>query len=70
MTSAFAAAGDLDKVAGRDGRKDGRKAYEGAYLIPMGKIAQPSKYAVDERLGKELDETTREVLKEMGLYYY
>ncbi|KAJ3860456.1 hypothetical protein EV359DRAFT_49073, partial [Lentinula novae-zelandiae] len=57
MTSAFAAAGKETK----------RKMYEGAYLTPVGKISKPSENAMDERLRNELYETTKEVLKEMGL---
>ncbi|KAF8166220.1 NAD-P-binding protein [Pholiota molesta] len=58
-TSAFAAAGK--KV------KEERVAYKGAYLVPVAKLAEPSSSARDDRLAKELDETTREVLKELGV---
>jgi hypothetical protein len=58
-TSAFAAAGK--KV------KEETAAYKGAYLVPVAQLADPSSSARDERLAKELDETTREVLKELGV---
>jgi hypothetical protein len=59
MNSAFAA-------AGQDIKKD-RAPYKGAYLMPVGKITQPSKAALDDRLATELYDTTKEVLSEMGL---
>ncbi|KAF8156425.1 NAD(P)-binding protein [Pholiota molesta] len=58
-TSAFAAAGK--KV------QEERATYKGAYLVPVAKLAEPSSSAKDERLARELDETTREVLKELGV---
>ncbi|GAW07037.1 NAD-binding protein [Lentinula edodes] len=61
MTSAFAAAGK--EVAAE------RKRYEGVYLVPMAKIAEPSSYAKDERLQRELYETTVEVLEDIGVVF-
>ncbi|KAF5318543.1 hypothetical protein D9619_010894 [Psilocybe cf. subviscida] len=59
MNSAFAA-------ASQDIKKD-RAPYKGAYLMPVGKITQPSKAALDDRLASELYDTTKEVLSEIGL---
>ncbi|KAJ4498473.1 NAD(P)-binding protein [Lentinula lateritia] len=61
MTSAFAAAGNA--VAAE------RKRYEGVYLVPMAKIVEPSSYAKDERLQRELYETTVEVLEDIGVVF-
>ncbi|KAF9477152.1 NAD-P-binding protein [Pholiota conissans] len=58
-TSAFAAAGKAVK--------DDVKKYKGAYLVPVAKLAEPSASAKNERLAKELDETTRAILKEIGV---
>ena len=41
--------------------------YKGGYLVPMGKLSEPSKKAQDEDLAKELWETTERLLKEWGL---
>ncbi|KAF5318544.1 hypothetical protein D9619_010895 [Psilocybe cf. subviscida] len=59
MNSAFAA-------ASQDVKKD-RAPYKGAYLMPVGKITQPSKAALDDRLASELYDTMKEVLSEIGL---
>ncbi|KAF8830928.1 hypothetical protein HHX47_DHR1000257 [Lentinula edodes] len=67
MTSAFAAAGREVAAARESTDETKRKMYEGAYLTPVGKITKPSENAMDERLRNELYETTKEVLKEMGL---
>ncbi|KAF9014141.1 NAD-P-binding protein [Cyathus striatus] len=57
MTSVFA--------AGSPEVKEKMDAYKGAYLVPVAKIADPSKYATDERLAKELWETTERVVAEL-----
>ncbi|KAF8985345.1 hypothetical protein BDQ17DRAFT_1495390, partial [Cyathus striatus] len=57
MTSVFAAVSPEVK--------EEREAYKGAYLVPVAKIANPSKYAIDERLAKELWETTESVVSEL-----
>jgi len=67
MTSAFAAAGKDVTTFRTSSDEAERKIYEGVYLTPVAKITEPSKSAMDERLQKELYETTREVLGEMGL---
>lgn len=59
MNSAFAA-------AGQEIMED-KTLYKGAYLMPIGKITQPSKAALNERLAVELYNTTKEVLMELGL---
>ena len=59
MTSAFAA-------AGKDVVQDTVR-FKGVYFTPVAKIAEPSKAAQDERLAKELWETTESILREMGL---
>lgn len=59
MTSAFAAAGKDVATA--------RETYEGVYLTPVAKISEPSSYGKDEKLQRELYETTRDILAEMGL---
>jgi len=67
MPSAFAAAGK-DVVASRRSKDEAeRRMYEGVYLTPVAKITEPSNYAMDERLQRELYETTKEILGEMGL---
>ncbi|KAF9063833.1 NAD-P-binding protein [Rhodocollybia butyracea] len=58
-TSAFAAASKDVATA--------REAYEGAYLTPVAKISEPSSFAKDEKLQRELYETTRHILTELGL---
>ncbi|KAF5328365.1 hypothetical protein D9619_013244 [Psilocybe cf. subviscida] len=58
MNSAFAA-------AGQDIKKD-KLLYKGAYLMPVGKITQPSRAALDNRLATELYNTTKEILSEIG----
>lgn len=65
MTPAFAATGKDVATA----RKSQSNEYEGAYLVPVAKVAVPSEYALDKRLQKELDETTRAVLEEMGITF-
>ncbi|KAJ3720720.1 NAD-P-binding protein [Lentinula guzmanii] len=69
MTSAFAAAGK--EVAETRKSKDEveRRKYEGGYLVPVANVAEPSTYAKDERLQRELYETTIEVLGEMGIVF-
>ncbi|KAJ7661490.1 NAD-P-binding protein [Mycena polygramma] len=57
MTVAYAAAGK--EVA------EQREKYSGAYLVPIAAIAPPSKYAQDERLQKELYETTEKFIAEL-----
>ena len=59
MTSAFAAAAKEVKLE--------REKYKAAYLTPIAKITEPSKYAMDERLARELYQTTVEFLKGLGL---
>lgn len=67
MTSVFAAAGKDVATSRVSSHEVERKTYEGVYLTPVAKITEPSKFAMDERLQKELYETTREVLREMEL---
>jgi len=61
MNSAFAAAGKEVKA--------NRAKYKGVYLMPVAKISTPSKSALDEKLASELQQTTLEVLKEMGVEF-
>jgi len=42
-------------------------SFKGAYINPVGKIAEPSAQARDERLMNELYETTLEILKELNV---
>lgn len=58
MTSAFAA-------AGKEIKEDNER-FKGVYFTPMARISNPSKAALDERLARELWETTEAVLKELG----
>ncbi|KAJ7740626.1 NAD-P-binding protein [Mycena metata] len=58
MTVAFAAAGK--QVVEQE-------QYRGAYLVPIATIAKASSYARDERLQRELYDTTEKVIREMGL---
>ncbi|KAJ3863906.1 NAD-P-binding protein [Lentinula novae-zelandiae] len=67
MTSAFAAAGKEVAACIKSTDENERKKYEGVYLTPIANISEPSMYAKDERLQKELYETTVEVLREMGV---
>ncbi|KAJ6534274.1 NAD-P-binding protein [Mycena capillaripes] len=65
MTVAFAAAGkDVVQDVGKENEK---YKYKGAYLMPTASLATPSKAALDERLQKELYETTEKLIREMGL---
>ena len=41
-------------------------SYRGAYVVPYGKLEEPSKDAQSESLAKELCETTEKVLKDFG----
>ncbi|KAF9559293.1 NAD-binding protein [Agrocybe pediades] len=59
FTSVFAAASPEVKAE--------PEKYRGAYLIPVARIAKPSKNAQDERLAKELWETTEAKLKELSM---
>ncbi|KAF5368335.1 hypothetical protein D9758_002229 [Tetrapyrgos nigripes] len=59
MTVGFGAAGKEVK--------EQSETYQGAYLAPIAAITTPSKYALDERLAKELHETTENIVKELGL---
>ncbi|KAJ3851453.1 NAD-P-binding protein [Lentinula lateritia] len=67
MTSAFAAAGKDIAVCRKSTDEVERKKYEGVYLTPIANVSEPSMYAKDERLQRELYETTVEVLREMGV---
>ncbi|KAJ4498462.1 hypothetical protein C8R41DRAFT_757112 [Lentinula lateritia] len=67
MTSAFAAAGKEVAACIKSTDENERKKYEGVYLTPIANISEPSMYAKDERLQKELYETTVEILREMGV---
>ncbi|KAJ4498471.1 hypothetical protein C8R41DRAFT_864667 [Lentinula lateritia] len=67
MTSAFAAAGKEITASRKSTDEAERKKYEGAYLTPIANISEPSTYAKDERLQRELYETTMEVLREIGI---
>ncbi|KAJ6544281.1 hypothetical protein B0H19DRAFT_1309592 [Mycena capillaripes] len=58
MTVAFAAAGK--EVA------EQREKYQGVYLVPVAAIASPSSYANDERLQKELYDTTEKFIAELA----
>ncbi|OJA18609.1 hypothetical protein AZE42_01760 [Rhizopogon vesiculosus] len=58
-TSAFAAASE--EVAKQ------RDKYKGAYLIPVGKVAEPTNIARDEVLAKELWDSVEKFLLEKGL---
>jgi len=60
------AATPLIASAGPQVRKEMKK-YQGAYLVPVGKIGKCSKVARDEGLAKECWDTTMEVLKEVGV---
>ncbi|KAJ3796845.1 hypothetical protein GGU11DRAFT_685002, partial [Lentinula aff. detonsa] len=64
MTSAFALA--VKEVA--EARKSKEK-YEGGYLVPVANISELSTYVTDEKLQRELYETTMEVLGEMGIVF-
>ncbi|KAJ3979623.1 NAD-P-binding protein [Lentinula detonsa] len=68
-TSAFAAAGKAVAEARKSKDEVERRKYEGGYLVPVAKISEPSTYATDERLQRELYETTMEVLGEMGIVF-
>ncbi|KAJ7775750.1 NAD(P)-binding protein [Mycena maculata] len=57
MTVAFAAAGK--EVAAQ------REQYQGAYLVPIAATATPSSFSRDERLQKELYETTEKIMSEL-----
>ncbi|KAF4615846.1 hypothetical protein D9613_012457 [Agrocybe pediades] len=41
--------------------------YRGAYLVPVAKIAKATKYAEDQRLARELWETTEAVVRRLGV---
>ncbi|KAF7301039.1 NAD-binding protein [Mycena indigotica] len=58
MTVAFAAAGA--KVA------EERSKYEGAYLVPIAKLATPSPSAQDQRLQRELFEATEKIIADLS----
>lgn len=45
-----------------------RESYKGVYLVPMGKIATPTKAARSESLARDLWETSVKVLEEMGVH--
>lgn len=45
--------------------KEHRGKYKGAYLTPVARITQPSKPARDERLAKELYQTSLDIMKEL-----
>jgi hypothetical protein len=57
MEVAFAAAGTEVAVQ--------REKYQGAYLLPVGRIAIPSSFALDVRLQTELYESTEKFIAEM-----
>lgn len=42
--------------------------FKSAHLMPVGRITRPSSYATDERLARELYETSIEILKDLNLY--
>ncbi|KAF9559294.1 hypothetical protein CPC08DRAFT_763406, partial [Agrocybe pediades] len=58
-TSVFAAAAPEVKAE--------PEKYRGVYMIPVAKVAKPSKDAEDERLAKELWETTEGVVRRLGI---
>ncbi len=43
------------------------EVYKGAFLFPIGKLRKITEDGKDERLAKELWETSEEVLKELGV---
>ncbi|KAF9559291.1 NAD(P)-binding protein [Agrocybe pediades] len=47
--------------------KQKREKYDGVYLVPVGKIGKISENARDERLARELWETTERKMKELGV---
>ncbi|KAK7053761.1 NAD-binding protein [Favolaschia claudopus] len=57
MPVAFAAAGK--EVLAQ------RESHRGVYIVPVASVAQPSSYALDERLQKECYETTEQILAEL-----
>ncbi|KAG0702645.1 NAD(P)-binding protein [Suillus ampliporus] len=57
--SAFAAASE--EVAKQ------REKYKGAYILPVGKVGEPTKTAKDEGLAKELWDTVEKFLEEKGI---
>ncbi|KAF5362156.1 hypothetical protein D9756_002152 [Leucocoprinus leucothites] len=59
MNSAYAAASPEVKARG--------DAFKGAHLTPVGRITTPSRYAQDDRLAKELYETSMEIVEELNL---
>jgi len=59
MTVGYAAAGKEVK--------EQREKWQGVYLTPIATITKPSQYALDERLAKELYDTTEKVVKDLGL---
>ena len=58
MSSAFAA-------AGKDVAQD-KTGFKAVYLTPVARISDPTKEGQDERLSKELWETTESILKDIG----
>ncbi|KAF4615740.1 hypothetical protein D9613_012461 [Agrocybe pediades] len=46
--------------------KQNREKYNGVYLVPVGKVGKISENAQDERLARELWETTERKMKELG----
>ncbi|KAJ3979000.1 hypothetical protein F5890DRAFT_1645967 [Lentinula detonsa] len=46
-----------------------KRKYEGGYLVPVANISELSTYATDEKIQRELYETTMEVLGEMGIVF-
>ncbi|THV07505.1 NAD(P)-binding protein [Dendrothele bispora CBS 962.96] len=53
-------------AAGKD-VKDQREEWQGVYVLPYAAITKPSSYALDERLAKELYDTTEKILRDLGL---
>jgi hypothetical protein len=56
-TSTFAAASPIVK--------EKPELYKGAYLVPVGKIGQPSPQTLNKELAIELRETTEKIVKDL-----
>lgn len=59
MNVAWAAAGKTIAAS--------RDDYRGKYVVPVATVAAPSPEARNERLARELRESTEEILRELGL---
>lgn len=59
MNSAYAAASPEVKANARK--------FKGVHLLPVGRVTRASSYARDDRLAKELYETSKDIMKELNL---